>query len=126
MKQSALRLLKVKYHIPCLLDKTYITQTALHKAFVNTALLALLSRSVSVVIIHRWNNRILVCVHMSLPHNTANLVIDDVTLTTKIHGCQLYTIMNSPVEIFTNGFLLVACCGILPFKLWSRTKFCIS
>jgi hypothetical protein len=112
--------------MPCLLDETRSTQTALHKAFMNIALLALLSRSVSVVIIHRWNNRILVCVQMSLPHNTANLVIDDVTLTTKIHGCQLYTIINSPVEIFTNSFLFVACCGILPSILQSRIKFCIS
>jgi len=63
---------------------------------------------------------------MSLHHNKANLVIDDVTLTTKIHGCQLYTIINSPVEILTNSFLHVACCGILSFKLWRRAKFCNS
>ena len=96
----------------------------------NTALLALLSRSASMVIIRTSYIDgaicILVYVHMSLPHNTANLVIDDVTLTTKIHGCQLYTIMNSPVEIFTKSFLRVACCGILSFKLRRRTKFCIS
>lgn len=78
--------------------------------------------------------RIFLCVHLSLPYNAANLVIDDVTVTTKIHGCQLYTTMNSPIEIFTNfgtvvqsiSSVSVTCYGTFSFKLRSGTKCSIS